>query len=360
MHQAIDDPSLTVALASAQQLLNRQARQVLRGDVNASADVPFVKYHVRLSGGARPSPHQVRVGRFSSTTVITYRIAGEGVDVRRVGQATFRRVNGDWVLVSSRDDRRDLWAHGPVEVETAGRSLVIGSSRYASLLPGFTASVNQARSAVADFWGGRWPGSATVVLPGSERVMNPLVGSPAAVRLPAVTSWLPLAGGGFARTTINPKVYFTLSTLGRQIVLRHEITHLAEDSLDADSAPLWLSEGLAEYVGYRDSGVPASLVAGDALTLASKGELPGGFPNDDLFNFANSNGERSLGYEYGWSLCRTIAENYGESRLVPFFRAVVDADGPTNWQVDHAARQVLGISRATLLEQWRTWLAEKV
>ncbi len=233
VQQGADDPTLSVALASAQQALNRQARLVLRGDVNASADVPFRTYHVRLSGGTSPSQHQLRVGRFSATTVITYRIAGEGVDVGRVGEATFRRVSGDWVLASSSDDHRDLWAHGPVDVETAGRSVVIGSTRYASELPSFTSNVNQARAAVADFWGGRWPGKATVVLPGSERVMNPLIGSPDASRLPAVTSWLPSAGGGFARTTINPKVYFTLSTLGRQIVLRHEITHLAEDFVDA-------------------------------------------------------------------------------------------------------------------------------
>ena len=99
-------------------------------------------------------------------------------------------------------------------------------------------------------------------------------------------------------------------------------------------------------------------MGGAALTRAGHGVLPRAFPNDDLFNFDNSNQQRSLGYEYGWSVCQMIAENYGEGRLVPFYRAVVDAHSTTDLRVDHAARQVLGIGRAALLSQWRTWLAE--
>ena len=46
------------------------------------------------------------------------------------------------------------------------------------------------------------------------------------------------------------------SQLARAIVLRHEITHVALGAPATTRTPTWLEEGLAEYLGYRGSGVP--------------------------------------------------------------------------------------------------------
>ena len=61
---------------------------------------------------------------------------------------------------------------------------------------------------------------------------------------------------GADRVWVNTPVMATLSSLGREIVLRHEILHVATGAAATAATPLWLEEGLAEFVGYRGSGVP--------------------------------------------------------------------------------------------------------
>ena len=52
----------------------------------------------------------------------------------------------------------------------------------------------------------------------------------------------------------NPEVYDQMPELAREIVARHEITHVAQDALPRGEVPVWLVEGIAEYVGYRGTG----------------------------------------------------------------------------------------------------------
>ena len=96
------------------------------------------------------------------------------------------------------------------------------------------------------------------------------------------------------------------------------------------------------------------MIAGSALAQVRNGETPTTWPSDDAFDFGLDNGERTLGYEYGWAACQMIAEKYGEDSLVPFYRAVVTASGSPTDRVDRASQKVLGVAGPILLDGYAT------
>lgn len=63
------------------------------------------------------------------------------------------------------------------------------------------------------------------------------------------------------RIIVNPDAYGLLGSLGKQVVLTHETTHVATRADTTSATPLWLSEGYADWVGYRGSGRTAAQAA---------------------------------------------------------------------------------------------------
>jgi hypothetical protein len=62
------------------------------------------------------------------------------------------------------------------------------------------------------------------------------------------------------------------------VVLEHEITHLATRGFTGPQTPIWLVEGLADWVAYRDSGLPAYQVADQLHAALGTGHWPGRLP----------------------------------------------------------------------------------
>ena len=95
--------------------------------------------------------------------------------------------------------------------------------------------------------------------------------------------------------------------LGR--IVRHELSHLAISNRD-DGAPVWLSEGIAEYLGAREIPVRDRIIPTSALTRAQTEDA--GMPVSKTFN----NTDQEWHYALSWMACDYIAETSGESRLV--------------------------------------------
>jgi len=347
-----------LALGQAQSDLNRQAQRILRGAEPTTATVPFIRYSLRVASSAQPTVEDLAAGRFQTSAVLRYRLPADPVTVGRTVDATFALGRTGWRLAALGDDGRELWDHETVQVVDSGRASVIGSTSLAARLPSLADQVERARSQVARFWTANWPARVVVVLPGQAQTMNPLIGNKSASRLPAVTTWERGPDGPVIRITANPVVFLGLPAIAQQIVLRHEITHVAQDALGARTAPIWLTEGLAEYVGYRGAGIPAAVVAGDALSQVRIGGVPASLPADREFAFDRGSGQRSLVYEQGWAACQMVSARYGEDRLIPFYQAVLKADGSGNARVDQAAKKVLGIDGETFVAQWQNWLLD--
>ena len=122
---------------------------------------------------------------------------------------------------------------------------------------------------------------------------------------------------------INPATFGDLQPDGRRVVITHELTHVAIRSSTTRPAPLWLSEGMADYVGYLGLGLPRSRVAAPWLAKVRAGTAPRRLPSDADFDPART--RIAPAYAAAWLACSRLADRYGQARLVAFYRAVAGA-----------------------------------
>ncbi|MCW2765705.1 MAG: hypothetical protein JWO11_1664 [Nocardioides sp.] len=116
-------------------------------------------------------------------------------------------------------------------------------------------------------------------------------------------------GGELAATrfVLNPRMLDRPGT-DRDRLIRHELTHVAIGVRD-DHAPVWLSEGIAEYVSYQPLAPPDRSISGAALAAAERGVQV--LPADATFN----DGESATHYGLAWWACEYIARSYGRQAL---------------------------------------------
>ena len=156
--------------------------------------------------------------------------------------------------------------------------------------------------------------------------------------------------GAPVRVFLNPDVFEPLGPVGRQIVLGHETTHVALGATMID-APLWLSEGIADYVALVDTALPDTVLAAQIRSLVRRDGLPGALPG--AAEFDGSNRDIGAWYEAAWLAVRLLAETYGRQALLRFHERV-EVDGDTR----AAFREVLGTTEDALLRAWQAELAE--
>ncbi|MCZ3388860.1 MAG: hypothetical protein LH645_06965 [Actinomycetia bacterium] len=350
-----DDTVTELTATAADEQLSRRGQQTLSGANGALKGVPFESFDVRLARSDRPDAGEVRSGRFQATAIVEYRLPLDEVLVGRTAAATFRLGPNGWRLVRLNASGRDLWDHEPVDVTENGQTLVM-ARRGDLRLPGLGTLAEQARREVADFWSARWPQTTVVVLPSTPRLLDPLAGLESGSDQVAVTLWATGSEGPVIRVLMNPTVYDQMPTLARKIVLRHEITHVAQNALPRDGVPTWLKEGLADYVSYRGSGIPDSFVGAQLLAKVRATGVPEDLPDDSEFDLDRASADRRVAYQSGWAFCQMVADAYGDDRLVPFYAAVARGEGSTDERLNDAADEVLGTTFDDLRVQWQSWL----
>jgi hypothetical protein len=196
-----------------------------------------------------------------------------------------------------------------------------------------------------------------LLLPRSQADMATLIGSDGdgLAQIAAVTTGSFESGLSRGdRVVINPAAFGTLGSLGRRVVLTHEMTHVATRATSVRPVPIWLSEGFADYVAYQATPVPTTIVASDVLDDVRAGKMPEALPDDS--DFDASKGDIASSYEGAWLACRMIAERYGEKKLVQLYSALSDSAG-TGWPDETV--DVLGISAHRLQHDWKAYLRDK-
>ncbi|MET8989878.1 hypothetical protein ABZW49_30890 [Nonomuraea wenchangensis] len=153
------------------------------------------------------------------------------------------------------------------------------------------------------------------------------------------------------RVLVVPEVFARLNPTGRDVVLAHELTHIAAGT---DRLPVWLYEGFADYVGYRDSGLPVRTAAAELADEVRAGRLPAELPGPAAFAADGSDpAGLARAYQEAWLACRFLADRFGEGTLVRLYREA---------RVDGADRALagLGLSTATLTARWRAYVREQL
>jgi hypothetical protein len=279
--------------------------------------------------------------------------------VRR-GGAWFIRSDNDLVNVGRRT-WRGLWDFGPVIAVTTGHGLVLTHPAREPMAQRVAAELDAAVGAVSDVWGTGWPQQVAVLLPDDADEMRALVGPNFPVEsvvgvsvADRVDTERGTADG--QRVVMSPTTADALTIAPLRIVLRHEITHIAARGSTVDGSPMWLLEGFADYIGYRESGIPLAQAAPDLNAQMIAGGPPGKLPADEEFR---SRGRTlDLAYQQSLSIARFVADRLGEDKLINLYRQLAKAGRISAEQLDEVLVSVVGLDGEQFVAGWQEYLRE--
>ncbi|SDX31771.1 hypothetical protein SAMN05216215_1009219 [Saccharopolyspora shandongensis] len=319
--------------------------------------IPATEWTYELDGtaGDRP-PVPAADETWAPRVVLRYALTDvDGSPTRRALGYVFARRGGSWYLADDAGAWRGPWDFGLCHVRRTATGMVIGHdpqpvARVSRLLDAAVADVTAV-------WGPDWPRRVGVLVPASQEELRSLVGPEFAVDGIAAVAVADRVDTDARRAegqrvVLNPKAADRLSDQALRVVLRHEITHVAARVDTAADAPMWMLEGFADYVGYRNSGVAPKDIAPDLIRKIHEAGPPARLPDDREFHQA---GRRlDLAYQQSWSVVSHLADRLGERRLVDLYRRVAATGSPA--EVDRALREATGLSKAQLVADWRAGL----
>lgn len=350
--------------------------------------VPFADWTYQYLGRA-PELSAQRVRQLGGEAWVArvlagYRLRGYDATSSQVEQyLTVVRRGSRWYLAATDDGGTapQPWDLGRVEVARGERVIVLGTAPGRTLAA-YAAAGDRAVEQVSDIWGRAWTRRAVLVAPRSQREFGRLLlrspdglGQVAAVTtgdLSGQADPQPIAstpggagasrpGSGRAgndRVVVNPAAFARLGPTGRRVVLSHELTHVAVRQGTSSAVPTWLSEGFADYVGYRGTGVTRRVGAADLLAQVRAGRAPRTLPSTADFDPTRTTIAPS--YSASWLACSLIADTYGAARLVALYREAASAPPGAapdpGGQLRAAFLDVLGVSQSAFTAQWRRYL----
>ncbi|WP_457252929.1 hypothetical protein [Pedococcus sp. P5_B7] len=276
-----------------------------------------------------------------------------------------RRDTG-WRLVDDTDGGTQVqaWDLPAFTVLRSPTTLVMGSGPASRLRP-YLALGNLAVTRVDAVWTAPWNSRLVLVVPRTAAEMAEQVGQDkdSVAQVAAVTDGPFDAGGraGADRVVVNPGAFATLERRGQQVVVTHEATHVAIRATTDRPVPLWLSEGMADYVGYRDVGATRRQVAAALLAKVRAGHGPKALPAAGDFDPSRTTIAPS--YNAAWLAVNRIVDRYGRKALVRYYLAVATkppGSSSATPDPDEAAtaafRSVLGTSQAAFTKEWLAYL----
>ncbi|WP_214413728.1 hypothetical protein [Sphaerisporangium fuscum] len=264
--------------------------------------------------------------------------AGTGTDdLRRRADAVVRHDPDIWAGAREARGRRSLVIGGPRADPRDLADIARRADRASGIVAGVAGAV-------------RSPGPA-------ETFLHPLILVPAttgqAARLAAPTAVNGLAAvAGTDRVVVEPGSFARLSATGRDVVLAHELTHLATGAATDGRTPKWLVEGFADYVGYLRAGVPVPVAAAELAAEVRAGRPPRALPGRDAF--APGSARPAQAYEEAWLACRYVADRFGEPALVSLYRETMREGAPA------AFARVLGTTEARFTDGWRAYVRKSL
>jgi hypothetical protein len=319
-------------------------------------DLDDLSMRVVDAEGALTPDERERYGTsaWAGTVSLSYRLNGWDAQATRLeSRIVFSSSDGRDRVASvggGHDDRTPLWLTGPVTTAAAGRALVIASGGHAG---GVLDLARQALDDVGKVLPG-WRGKLVMEVPGSEDQLEQALGAPAGryANIAAVTTSVDgsLVPGSPVHVFLNPKVFDGLGPRGAQVVVSHESTHVATDATFAEM-PTWLLEGFADYVALAHARIPVATAASQILARIRKDGPPDHLPTATELDPAAP----GLGatYEEAWLAARFIAQEYGEARLVTFYRKVSGGEA-----VERAFKGTLGTTEDAFVARWRADLRD--
>ncbi|MCE7011985.1 hypothetical protein LWC34_55625 [Kibdelosporangium philippinense] len=300
---------------------------------------------------------------------LVYALRGaDPVPTRRpMGYLLVKRSNSwfirsdDDLLSVGRRTWRGPWDFGPCQVLTTSRGLILTHPAREAMAKRVAAELDSAVNAVSNVWGTDWSQQVVVVLPDSNDEMRAMVGpnfpveSVVAVSVADRVDTDKNSAEG-QRVVMSATSADALSVTALRIVLRHEFTHIAARGSTVDGSPMWLLEGFADYVGYRDSGIPLRQAAPDLNATVLTTGPPTRLPSDEEFRAQGR--VLDMAYQQSFSLARFVAERLGEPKLIELYRVLAKAGRASPADIDDLLVSVIGLNREEFVAGWQEYLRE--
>lgn len=296
-------------------------------------------------------------GGWAAAVEARWRFAGDTGTAPATAEVrvSFLPTSGDRVGIVGFGDaetgRVPIWLSGAVEVAKGPGVLIVAATedgwggdaaqRYLRLA---TTGVRVVRRVLPE-----WRGRVVVEVPASgealDRAMDVDPGTTSGIA--AVT--VPVDGSADTDSPVhvfvNPDVFERLRPTGAQVVLSHEVVHVATGAARSNAEP-WLVEGFADYVALRDVDLPVSTSAGQLIDQVRRDGVPSALPSAD--DFASGSGHLGAAYESAWLVCVVLAKRGGERALVALYDDVVSGA-----PLAVALQRRMGLSVAELTHRWQ-------
>ena len=340
---------------------------------DALADVPLGHWsYVLHPDDAQPADPALdaRYGRWwAPRTTLRHGLRGIDADPAESTQhPTFVRRGERWYLAgdddfAARGDAPDrfLWDGGKVVTVRGRYSTVLGHPASLPEMRRLAQDVDAAVPRVTAVWGTGWSQRVAVLVPATQKELATLVHARGALTpIAALAVAGPIRSGtarGGDRILVNPPNIAQLGQLGRRVVLTHEVTHVASRAATGRLVPAWLAEGLADHVGFLDSGIPRTVAAEELRNDVRDGRVPAQLPRDR--DFDGDNRALAQAYEGAWLAVEHLVEEYGLARVLRFYRALGERQtGDPGTVLDELLRSELGTSTRALTAEWQAVLRD--
>jgi hypothetical protein len=333
-----------------------------------TADVPFASYFYDVADSDVADASVPRPGQLLVPVTLRYALRGFDPQPTALREyLTFVTADSGWRLAGDTDgaaqglvSARDLWDFGPVVAVHGQRSLVLAHPGAVDLAHTLTTAADAAVPRVTAFWGAGWARRVVILVPGSQDELRQIVGTKqdlsqiAALATAEIGSAPGSAGAVGDRIAINPTTFGTLGSLGRRVVMTHEVTHVASRAVTGADSPTWLVEGLADYVGFKGTSTSLRFDASELARQVDAGHVPTALPSSS--DFAHAGATLSLDYEEAWMACKFIVSRTSEATLIRFYQQVGTAKGSPAVALKAAFAQVLHTDQATFTASWRSYV----
>ena len=290
-------------------------------------------------------------GSWTAAVALTWAISGFDQEPARAEVLVGFTTEGDRVAITGLgggDRITPLWLAERLTVRRTGVALVMAAGEGAELeARDYLQRVRRAIPVVRRVLP-TWRPSVVVEVPASAVDLDSALDVPEGTYAAIAAVTAPADGSGRSdapvRVFVNPEVTGRLRGAGAQVVIRHELVHVATDASDAVIDP-WLLEGFADYVALRDVDLPLSVIAARALASVRRGGVPDRLPGTAEFDVAADDLEAT--YELAWLACVEVAEQVGEQGLVRVYTLASDGASTRD------ALAGVGLSTRQVLAAWQ-------
>ncbi|MGH2751066.1 MAG: hypothetical protein ACRDK3_09375 [Actinomycetota bacterium] len=275
---------------------------------------------------------------------------------------TFVLRDGRWLIAADDDLRgrtttaRNLWDFGPVKWTRSKNVIVIQHPCRATACvevgDSFLQLAENARRRVMQRWRERWNGRVVVLVTSSRKELRQVIDVDFAISNFVAFAYTPHRARGYspARIVVDRETLNGRSSGIVEMVLTHELVHVATRRASGPNIPLWVEEGLAEWVS-RTAGDDADLYYSSQV---ASGAVRARLPRDR--DFRRGDAERLfLQYQSSRTAVEYFIERFGYQQFVRFYKRLGDSHdepGTRAEQLGSAMRRITGLSMRRFERQW--------